>query len=892
MDKIRTCLLFKIIAVALISAFIVLDISWAYPPDHTAPNQNLAAWTNFQQKFDESIFSQSALLASVYDIGAYFFGDAERDLESLPSRFAEEAIVAKLGKPLAEADITIENIVPVEYLKETFPEKLKAALDEIGFKGTLPDEGVVFILYKKGDERFLVQVAKKDDVSPENLPGYEWVISDDYVVKYIPEDYVSAGLKTTRAKKDPPHNDDYYKQKARQMLMDWLEISKERSRGRTFAFNHGDEIKVSAPARIPFSSCLSSDHLSVSLKEGGRVLNMGVTINGIKPCYVKIRVLNTNVLRLRRIDKNAYGEKKTYETELVSAQDVKEYDDKDDPFRLAKIILYISGIIDPHSNRSINEIMDELGGGLEIETGHNLSQGGGSSNILSLSAFIAINKLLGRNEPIEDTSKSVCLAELLTGAMGGWQDHLGPYFPALKELHVQPGKIFPDINELDLSDDTRDALKRRLILWDSIIKRDSAGDDFKRTRQMLSASRGPTIALRKWAYEVHRQMIDALLNGDMELLGRMLTEKYDVAKKASPGLRTEYLDDMIADTRDLIEGAASIGSGGGGYCIFIAKKGREESLKEVLNTRGRVCEWAIDKSGFEIEIKRGGLGILKDEQFIHKWQDIFAAMKEDAEISPEKYQSVNLSFSGTRSGDLDLSIWVPRDLDDDLLTVVLKYLAAEINNRIVTWGALSVTVSSDINGISDRLKHYFDEHYDRAHGNAVISKMTGKYLGGERFVIESEGRSRPELEKQTVADDASQSKALDDVNIPVRIVGVNFGHWMTKVGIMQIDESGKFEYISEPARFRTRSGNTDQLDIHSLSETTIGIIRRQMRDAGLSEDDLYAIGISLGLGAVTHGDNVITHESLDSEDFVDMYDNRLSELLRLVYNSFPEVMSR
>gem|GEM_PF-2139710 len=202
MNTIKSHPLFKTICFVLIAAFIVLDVSWSYPMNQAISGRNPSAPSNFQQRFEQSIFSQSALLTSVYDIGEYFFGDAEKHMTPLPSRFAKEVIGYKLDKTLEEADITIKSIVPVGYLTKTAPNKIKTALDKIGFKGTLPDEGVVFILYEKGDAKFLVQIAKKAEVSPKNLPGYEWVISDRYVVKYIPEDYVPPKEKALEIK-DP-----------------------------------------------------------------------------------------------------------------------------------------------------------------------------------------------------------------------------------------------------------------------------------------------------------------------------------------------------------------------------------------------------------------------------------------------------------------------------------------------------------------------------------------------------------------------------------------------------------------------------------------------------------------------------------------------------------------
>ncbi|OGW76822.1 MAG: hypothetical protein A3C51_04630 [Omnitrophica bacterium RIFCSPHIGHO2_02_FULL_46_20] len=197
MNKIKKSCLFRTISLVLILTFISLDISYAYPPEYNVSNSTLATPSVLQQtpindhaaRFQQSVFSQSALIASVYDIGEYFFGNADKGVEPLPSKYAEDAMRADLGKHLSDVGTEILNIVPVEYIKKAAPDKLKSALDEIGFKGTLPDEGVVFILYKKGDKKFLVQIAMKDHVSSDSLPGYEWVVSDKYVVKYMPQDY-------------------------------------------------------------------------------------------------------------------------------------------------------------------------------------------------------------------------------------------------------------------------------------------------------------------------------------------------------------------------------------------------------------------------------------------------------------------------------------------------------------------------------------------------------------------------------------------------------------------------------------------------------------------------------------------------------------------------------
>jgi Uridine kinase len=201
MDKIKHSFIFKTISIVLILTFISLDISYAYPPEHNTNNSTLAIPSVLQQQpingqLRQSLFFKGALVALICDIGEYSFGDTKKEgIEPLPLKYAEDAMRADLSKHLDDAGIDILNIVSVERLKETVPEKLKAALEEINFEA-MPDKGIVFVLCKKGDKKFLLMIARKDRVSSDGLPGYEWAISDEYTVKYVPEDYVGSVVET------------------------------------------------------------------------------------------------------------------------------------------------------------------------------------------------------------------------------------------------------------------------------------------------------------------------------------------------------------------------------------------------------------------------------------------------------------------------------------------------------------------------------------------------------------------------------------------------------------------------------------------------------------------------------------------------------------------------
>lgn len=125
MNQIKIYHLFKAICVCLIITFICLDISYAYPPEYNADNSTLAIPSVFQQRpvtehaarFQQSVLSQSALIASVCDIGEYFFGNADKSIGLLPSKYAEVVVRADLEKHLRDTGIEILGIVPVEDIK-------------------------------------------------------------------------------------------------------------------------------------------------------------------------------------------------------------------------------------------------------------------------------------------------------------------------------------------------------------------------------------------------------------------------------------------------------------------------------------------------------------------------------------------------------------------------------------------------------------------------------------------------------------------------------------------------------------------------------------------------------------------------------------------------------
>jgi anaerobic magnesium-protoporphyrin IX monomethyl ester cyclase len=723
----------------------------------------------------------------------------------------------------------------------------------------------------------------------EDLTDGEAGVVIDEVNRYISELYGRALKERTgsvseeKAKELPVAREGYYHKYAKNILMKHLQNQQQKGRSLRFAMKPGDGVSVKAGVRIPFSSCIASDRLPVSISEGGNVLNMAALINGEKPIGVNVNVLKDNTIRLVRTDYDSSGMRNERATEIGSVSEIGDYSNVDDAFRLAKIFLLASGIVDPQDARPLSKVMASLGGGLQIETYHNVSQGGGSSNILSIAAFTALDKVIGTEESIEDINKSALLAELLTGSIGGWQDHLGVYYPGIKELVTLPGEIMPRAEPLKLNETALKKLKDNLILWDSVVSRDSARASFKPVLSTQTTSSSLMNTLRKRSRAVHQRMIDALAAGDTALFGRMLTEKYNLAKLTSPGVRTDYLDEVMKEMKGLIDGASSMGTGGGGYCLLVAKDGCRDKIEELLKKRGRIRKWSIDEKGLEVKVHSSALESLQDKKFIDEWDEVFDGFKKEALSSPALYETVSLIFEGSGDDSLDFSVVIPKDLDDDSSERVLRYISAQIHNRVVTRGATRVFVRSGIEGITERLSEHFTEHYNNSRAIGRIGDMAGAYFGVDSFTIKDFSGYSPQLALDAAMPPKSEGTAVKAA--PVKIIGINFGKMMTKAGIAEIDGKGMFRHLCEPVSFRTWPEGADRSDLKPLIARAVKAVREKVSESGLDISVFDGIGVSVSV--VVRGNSIVKFRTGISADFSQDALEQLGEIKRLISSEFP-----
>jgi hypothetical protein len=81
----------------------------------------------------------------------------------------------------------------------------------------------------------------------------------------------------------------------------------------------------------------------------------------------------------------------------------------------------------------------------------------------------------------------------------------------------------------------------------------------------------------------------------------------------------------------------------------------------------------------------------------------------------------------------------------------------------------------------------------------------------------------------------------------IKIVGVNFGRMMTKVGVMTINADGGVRHLVAPRRFETYPKTSSGHNAQSLAAAAIAAMQDAMREADVQRSDLDGAGISIGL---------------------------------------------
>jgi len=318
------------------------------------------------------------------------------------------------------------------------------------------------------------------------------------------------------------------------------------------------------------------------LEKGGAVLNAAVLLKGQFPVKVMGRRLPDPVIRLKSLD-----QKRTVELEDYEA--LQDYSHLDDPLALHRAVLVASGILEEKGFSSVPGI--ELISSCEVPLGSGL----GTSSILAAGMAMAVWRLMGLEWTDEQLFNQVLYVEQMLTAGGGWQDQVGAVIPGLKLTTTQPG--IPQrfqVERLSLAPTTLQELSERLLLVYTGQQRVAKNILQVVVADWLSRRQDLVITLNRLREEAFA-MRDALVEGDIEAFGHLLTSYWEGKKVLNAQTTNATIETILEQVADLCSGYGIAGAGGGGFLVLLARDmDRRREIEERLKpTTAVVYPWEL-----------------------------------------------------------------------------------------------------------------------------------------------------------------------------------------------------------------------------------------------------------------------------------------------------------
>jgi fucokinase len=189
----------------------------------------------------------------------------------------------------------------------------------------------------------------------------------------------------------------------------------------------------------------------------------------------------------------------------------------------------------------------------------------------------------------------VLVVEQMLTSGGGWQDQVGAVVPGFKLTTTQPG--IPQhfqVERLELGPETLQELSERLLLVYTGQQRVARNilelvvADWLSRREDLVATLSQ---LREDAYA----MREALVGGDVETFGGLLTRYWEGKKVLNAHTTNATIDALLERVADLCSGYGIAGAGGGGFLVLLARDaaGRAQIEQRLKSTPTAVYPWEL-----------------------------------------------------------------------------------------------------------------------------------------------------------------------------------------------------------------------------------------------------------------------------------------------------------
>jgi D-glycero-alpha-D-manno-heptose-7-phosphate kinase len=235
----------------------------------------------------------------------------------------------------------------------------------------------------------------------------------------------------------------------------------------------------------------------------------------------------------------------------------------------------------------IRESMSRTGlsRGVEIITLADLPSRGtglGSSSSVTVGSLLALYGHQGIQKPPEELAAEACKIEIeILGKPIGKQDAYAAAVGGMNLIEFKRnGAVIAE--PVVTKPENIAAFHRSLLLFYTGQPRKS-GDDVL-AKQGKAASEGVNVddmlRMRDFAYD----MREMLREGDIDSIGGLLHENYELKRRAAPGTSTKEIDKLYDDARAAgATGGKLLGAGGGGFFLVCVPPAKQPAVRKVLS---------------------------------------------------------------------------------------------------------------------------------------------------------------------------------------------------------------------------------------------------------------------------------------------------------------------
>jgi len=275
----------------------------------------------------------------------------------------------------------------------------------------------------------------------------------------------------------------------------------------------------------------------------------------------------------------------------------------DDSIRIAYSQTEEVSTADKVEHRLVRAVLNrlQLSGGVEITTVADIPARGtglGSSSAFTVALINGLRTFLGKHSTNSYLAEECCHVEIsICGEPIGKQDQYAVAYGGLNLIEFHEDDTVA-VSPLVSSRETFKRLQERMLLLYTGMTR-KASSVLEGQSENIRDQESVRGALRRMV-ELTYQLRDELQKGNVDALGAILHENWNLKRSLAKGISSDEIDNWYAaGCRAGAAGGKLLGAGGGGFLLFDAPPERHEAIQHALPQLRRVGI-ALERSGSQI----------------------------------------------------------------------------------------------------------------------------------------------------------------------------------------------------------------------------------------------------------------------------------------------------